>query len=246
MRATRPVRGALAGCAAQLAPALTSVAPLRRRTLPRLSGISTLPHIALTYDDGPDPASTPRFLDLLAEHAVAATFFLLGSHVAPNRRLVRDMSEAGHELAVHGWDHTCLAFKRPGVVTTELRLSRDVIEDLTGQRVSWFRPPYGVMTSEGLVAARRTGLRTVLWSAWGRDWSRRATPGSILTKVSRRLDAGGTVLLHDTDRTSAPGSWKRTLVASRRLLETLSEVGVEVGPLRDHWPETVGHRPPAR
>lgn len=221
---------------ADAAPALTSLAPLRRRTMPLLSGTSPLHHVAWTYDDGPDPVSTPRFLELLGRHGVSATFFLLGKHVRANAGLVREMSAAGHELAVHGWDHGCLALKRPGVLAGELRRTRDTIEDLTGDPVAWYRPPYGVLTAEGLLAARRTGLRTVLWSTWGRDWSRSATPESIAHKVTRVLRPGGTVLLHDTDRTSAPGSWRRTLVASHMLLEDLARQGVAVGALRDHWP----------
>ncbi len=243
-------RRLLAGAAlAHLAPALTSLAPLRRRALPGLAGQSPLPHVAWTYDDGPDPTSTPRFLDLLEGQGVTATFFLLGAHVGTNAGLVREMADAGHELAVHGWDHTCLAWKRPGVLTDELRRTRDAVQDLSGRRVDWFRPPYGVMTGEGLLAARRAGLRTVLWSAWGRDWTRSATPGSIAATVSRALRPGGTVLLHDTDRTSAPGSWQRTLAASDLLLEHLLGQGANVGPLRDHWPSPAATRiaePPDR
>jgi peptidoglycan/xylan/chitin deacetylase (PgdA/CDA1 family) len=221
---------------AQLAPAITSLAPLRRRTMPLLAGTSPLPHVAWTYDDGPDPRSTPLFLELLDRHGVSATFFLLGKHVEGNVGLVREMSAAGHELAVHGWDHGCLALKRPGVVTGELRRTREAIEDVTGSPVTWYRPPYGVLTAEGVLAARRTCLRSVLWSTWGRDWSASSTPASIARKVTRVLRPGGTVLLHDTDRTAAPGSWRNTLAASDLLLQDLARQGVAVGPLRDHWP----------
>jgi peptidoglycan/xylan/chitin deacetylase (PgdA/CDA1 family) len=217
-----------------LGPAATAIAPLRRRALPRLSGINGSDHIALTYDDGPDPASTPAFLRLLAAHDVLATFFLLGRFVAENPILVQEMSVAGHELAVHGWDHRCLAWKRPGTLTTELCRTRDLIRDLAGQQVRWYRPPYGVLTAEGMIAARRAGLQTVLWSSWGRDWRSRATPKSIVRTVVRPLRPGGTVLLHDTDRTSAPGSWRRTLAASDELLRRWSAEGVPTGTLTDH------------
>ncbi|WP_246456125.1 polysaccharide deacetylase family protein [Nocardioides mesophilus] len=205
---------------------------------PRLSGISGSDHIALTYDDGPDPASTPSFLEMLERQGVSATFFLLGEFVSQNRSLVAEMSAAGHELAVHGWDHQCLAWKPPGRLTDELRRTRHLVEDLTGIAVLWFRPPYGVATGRGLLAARRAGLRPVLWSAWGRDWSRRATPDSIATKVLAAVRPGGTVLLHDTDRTAAPGSWRGTLAASDVLLDRWHAQEVSVGPLREHWDTT--------
>ena len=226
-----------AGVAAglQLLPSLTSVAPLRRAALPRLAGTGQRRHVALTFDDGPDRVSTPRFLDLLADRGVTATFFLLGAYARSEPALVREMAAAGHELAVHGWEHDCVALLRPGRLSGQLARSREVVEDLTGRRVGYYRPPYGVMTAEGLYAAHRAGLETVLWSAWGVDWSRSATPESIVRTVDRSLRPGGTVLLHDTDRTSAPGSWRRTLGATRALLDQWAALEVPVGPLGEHW-----------
>jgi peptidoglycan/xylan/chitin deacetylase (PgdA/CDA1 family) len=219
----------------QAAPALTSIAPLRRVLMPRLSGRSNRHHIALSFDDGPDPASTPHFLDLLADHEVRATFFLLGAHAAREPGLVRDLADAGHELAVHGWTHECLALVPPRRLTAELTRTREVLEDTTGTAVRWYRPPYGVLTAAGVWAARRAGLQTVLWSAWGVDWSAGATPSTIVHRVSRAVRPGGTVLLHDTDRTSAPDSWRRTLVATATLLDRWRDDGIPVGPLHEHW-----------
>jgi peptidoglycan/xylan/chitin deacetylase (PgdA/CDA1 family) len=221
--------------AANLLPSVGCLTPLRRAVLPRLAGISQRHHIALTYDDGPDPHSTPRFLELLAARGVTATFFLLAAHAEREPLLVQEMAAAGHELAVHGWQHDCLALRRPGGLTRDLVRSRQVIEEVSGTRVRWYRPPYGVMTVEGLLAARRAGLQTVLWSAWGVDWSPRATPATIVDAVSRSAVPGGTVLLHDTDRTAAPGSWRRTLEATGTLLDRWSDQDVLVGPLREHW-----------
>lgn len=218
----------------QLLPALTTVAPLRRALLPRLAGSGQRRHVALTFDDGPDRVSTPRFLDLLAEREVTATFFLLGAYACREPVLVREMAAAGHELAVHGWEHDCIAMLRPGRLAGQLARSKDVVENLTGRPVAYYRPPYGVMTAESLYAARRAGLETVLWSAWGVDWSRGATPESIVRSVHRSLRPGGTVLLHDTDRTSAPGSWRRTLAATRLLLDRWDALEVPVGPLGQH------------
>jgi peptidoglycan/xylan/chitin deacetylase (PgdA/CDA1 family) len=219
----------------QAAPALTSIAPLRRLRVPWRSGCKNRHHIALSFDDGPDPASTPHFLDLLADHEVRATFFLLGAHAAREPGLVRDLADAGHEVAVHGWTHECLALVPPRRLTAELTRTREVLEDTTGAAVRWYRPPYGVLTAAGVWAARRAGLQTVLWSAWGVDWSAGATPSTIVHRVSRAVRPGGTVLLHDTDRTSAPDSWRRTLVATATLLDRWRADGIPVGPLHEHW-----------
>ena len=231
----RPLHAALGAGAAQWGPSITALAPLRRRLLPRLSGISSRGHVALTYDDGPDQASTPGFLALLDRYDVRATFFLLGAHVEEHAVLVKDLAARGHEVAVHGWDHGCLAAKRPGAVGGELRRTVELLESVTGERPRWYRPPYGVLTGEGLAAARGAGLRTVLWSAWGCDWFASATPESVAHRVSSALRPGGTVLLHDTDRTSAPGSWRTTLAASDLLLADWAARGLTVGPLREHW-----------
>ncbi len=125
--------------------------------------------------------------------------------------------------------------KRPGQLRREVRDTVELLTWLTGEPVRWYRPPYGVLTTEALVAARAAGLRTVLWTAWGRDWEAGATPARIVATVERRLAPGGTVLLHDTDRTSAPRSWERTLAASETLLTRWDRGDAVVGPLRDHW-----------
>jgi peptidoglycan/xylan/chitin deacetylase (PgdA/CDA1 family) len=123
----------------------------------------------------------------------------------------------------------------PGRLARELALTRDELEQTGGVPVRWYRPPYGVWTAAGVRAAGRADLETVLWTAWGRDWSARATPATIVARVSRTVRPGGTVLLHDTDRTSAPDSWRRTLAATASLLDRWQASGVAVGPLREHW-----------
>jgi peptidoglycan/xylan/chitin deacetylase (PgdA/CDA1 family) len=221
--------------AGNVLPSLGCITPLRRRFLPRLAGVGPRHHIALTFDDGPDRRTTPRFLDLLETRGVTATFFLLAAHAEQEPRLVREMVAAGHELALHGWKHDCLALRAPGGLAAELLKAREVVEDVSGTEIRWYRPPYGVMTGEGLYAARRAGLQTVLWSSWGVDWSRRSTPASITDTVSSSIRPGGTVLLHDTDRAAAPGSWRGTLEATAVLLERWADADVLVGPLREHW-----------
>jgi peptidoglycan/xylan/chitin deacetylase (PgdA/CDA1 family) len=213
---------------------VAAVGPLRRRVHPELAGISTSEHVALTYDDGPDPASTPAFLRLLDRTGHRATFFVLGEHVTRHRGLVREMADAGHELGVHGWTHRCVALEPRDRLREDVRRTVGVVEDLTGAPVRWYRPPYGVLTPAALAASRAAGLRTVLWSAWGRDWEGRATPSRIVTTIDRTLRPGGTVLLHDTDRTSAPGSWRHTLAASELLLTRWAVRGEPVGPLHEH------------
>jgi peptidoglycan-N-acetylglucosamine deacetylase len=229
----------MAGLGVAAAPSLVSIGPLRTLVLPlvapaELFGQSPRPRVALTFDDGPDPASTPGFLGLLGELGVTATFFVLGQHLG-DRALLREMASAGHEIGVHGWDHRPVACHGPRTLRDDLVRTRALIEDTTGRAVRWYRPPYGLCTAGSWWAARRAGLHTVLWTAWGRDWERRATPASVTERVTAQLRPGGTVLLHDSDRTSAPGSWRTTLVATDRLVQRWQSDGLEVGGLDSHW-----------
>jgi peptidoglycan/xylan/chitin deacetylase (PgdA/CDA1 family) len=240
MRASRTLVVAGGVAVAGGAPLLASIQPVRRALTPsvlpdRLSGISPEHHVALTFDDGPHPLSTPAFLELLAEHDVRATFFLLGRYAAESPDLVRRMADAGHEVAVHGWTHRCVAWLGTRRLLSDLRTTRAIIERSCGVTVRWYRPPYGVLTTPALVAARATGLTTVLWSDWGVDWRRGRTPQQVLGTLTRGLRPGGTVLLHDTDRTCAPGSWRTTLAATARLLDQLETQGIPAGPLAEHW-----------
>jgi peptidoglycan/xylan/chitin deacetylase (PgdA/CDA1 family) len=225
-----------AGLATHAAPALTAITPARRLLLPALSGVGPAGHIALTFDDGPDRVSTPRFLELLAATRIRATFFLLGSMLHRDPGLGREIVAAGHEVAVHGWAHRCLLWRSPGATYDDIARALDRIAAVTGEQPRWYRPPYGVLTTGALLACRRLDLRPRLWTAWGRDWEAGATPSSIVRTVARPLTGGGTVLLHDSDCTSAAGSWRRTLAALPRIVDWARERNLDLGPLRDHPP----------
>ena len=220
--------------AGHAAPALSAVDPLRRRALPRLAGKGRPGHVALTFDDGPDPASTPAFLEALDRLGWRATFFMLGDMATRHPGVAADVAAAGHEIALHGLEHTSHLRRPPARVADDLRRGRDAVTAATGQAPVWFRPPYGLLSTGTCLAARRLGLRTVLWTAWGRDWTAEATPGSVAAEVARGLGPGGTVLLHDSDCTSAPGAWRSALGALPRLADLFAAHHLSVGPLADH------------
>ncbi|SBT40030.1 polysaccharide deacetylase family protein [Micromonospora auratinigra] len=233
-RLGRRLAVALAVPALQLAPALTALPALRARLLPGLHGTGPPGRVALTFDDGPDPASTPRFLEVLAEHRVRATFFLLGTMLRRAPDLGRQLVDAGHEVAVHGWEHDNLLLRGPVATGRDLARTRALIAEVTGRTPRFFRPPYGVLTAAALLAARRSRLRPVLWSCWGRDWTRSATGDSVYDTVRAGLSGGGTILLHDSSCVAAPGAWRSALDALPRLLAECRRQGWTVGPLGSH------------
>jgi peptidoglycan/xylan/chitin deacetylase (PgdA/CDA1 family) len=225
---------AAAGAVAHAAPSVTSLGPVRATLWPRLTGIGDRGHVALTFDDGPDPASTPLFLAALDEADVKATFFLLGGMVQKAPWLAREIADAGHEVALHGWAHRAHVAVSPAQTFRDLRQGRDEVASAIGRAPEWYRPPYGVATAATFSACRKLGLRPVLWSAWGRDWTAKATPESVFQTVAKDLRGGGTVLLHDSDCTSKPESWRATLGALPLLLAHCAEEGWRVGPLGEH------------
>ncbi len=220
--------------AAHAAPFVSVVAPLRRRWLPGLSGTGAPTRVALTFDDGPDPASTPAFLDALDDLGWKATFFMLGSMVRRAPDLAAQVVSAGHEVAVHGDQHRNHLWRSPRDVFIDLERATTTIVEATGRQPVWFRPPYGGLSTGSLVAARRLGLRTVLWTTWGRDWRAQATPASVAADVGSHLRPGGTVLLHDSDCTSAPGAWRSALGSLPALSELFAAQCLQPAPLSDH------------
>src|SRR5438067_13020406 len=105
--------GAAGLAIAHAAPGLTAVAPVRRRLFPRLAGLGRPDHVALTFDDGPDPASTPLFLDELDRLGLRATFFMLGVNADVHRSVAAEVAAAGHEVAAHRYHHRSQLFSRP-------------------------------------------------------------------------------------------------------------------------------------
>jgi peptidoglycan-N-acetylglucosamine deacetylase len=222
--------------AAHAGPALTSSSAVRR-LLPALAGSGAPGHAALTFDDGPVPASTPAVLRALDRLGWHATFFMLGQEARRSPALAAEVAAAGHEVAVHGDDHRNLLYRGPAASLAGLRRARDTVAEATGVAPRWFRPPYGVLSGSALLGARQLGLRPVLWTAWGRDWEATATPATILAELDRGQLAGGTLLLHDF---AASGSWRATVAALPLLAELLDGYGLTVGPLAGH-----GLEPPA-
>ncbi|HET9732874.1 MAG TPA: polysaccharide deacetylase family protein [Acidimicrobiales bacterium] len=223
----------IGAAAANALPSVSALAPVRRLT-PALRGDGQPGHVALTFDDGPDPASTPQVLEALDGLGWKATFFMLGTMARKAPSLAAEVAAAGHEIAVHGDSHTWQILRGPWAVGPDLSRAADTVARATGHAPAWYRPPYGVLAASGLVASRRRRLPVVLWGAWGRDWEAEATPETVTDTVMNGLRGGETILLHDSDVTSAPGSWRSTVAALPLLAERLAARHLQVGPLAEH------------
>ena len=226
--------GAGAAAFVHLVPGVVAWRAARCRVLPRLSGVGSPGHVALTFDDGPDPESTPKILEVLHRLGWQATFFCLGSQVRRSPGLAEELVARGHEVAVHGDDHRSHLLRSPAATVADVIKARDCIEEVTGTTMRWFRPPYGGVALPSLLAARRSRLQMVLWTTWGVDWREDSTGETVARNVDRTFHPGATVLLHDSDITSAPGSWRSAVDALPRLAEKWADAGLEVGTLSDH------------
>ena len=189
--------------------------------------------VALTFDDGPHREGTSATLELLRDAGARATFFLVGEQVDRYPELAADIAAAGHEIGLHGYRHRLLLRRTVGGFGHDLDRGLDAIVSTTGQAPRCYRPPYGVFSAGALELVRQRGWQPVLWSKWGRDWTRRATPATIARNAVGGLAGGDIVLLHDADHYSAPGSWRKTVAALPRVLEAADGLGLRWVSLSD-------------
>ncbi|MDR3741104.1 MAG: polysaccharide deacetylase family protein [Terracidiphilus sp.] len=181
--------------------------------------------LALTFDDGPNPAWTPQLLDALAAHRVQATFFMLGKFAAEETELVKRVAAAGHLVGCHSWDHPNLARTGKAAIEEQLRRTKDTLEQIVGQEIRFFRPPYGARRPYALKAAREMGLVPVTWNAMTNDW---AEPDArrIAARLEGKIDRlerwwgrAANIVLHDGGHRMLGTNREPSVKAARLLLE---------------------------
>lgn len=179
--------------------------------------------LALTFDDGPNPAWTPRLLDILASNNVRATFFMLGSRAQAEPALARRIAEAGHLIGNHSWSHLNLALAAPGRVREELAAASQVLEQIAGAPVKYFRPPFGARRPYVLRTARDLGMIPVLWNAMTSDWSEPSTD-KIVERLTRKIDrlerrgSAANIVLHDGSHRDADANRGPSIAAAGQLI----------------------------
>jgi peptidoglycan-N-acetylglucosamine deacetylase len=224
--------GTAAGAIVHAGPALAPVVPGLGPALGIVRRQDGVEGVALTFDDGPHPQSTPIVLEILREANARATFFLVGEQVERRPALAAEIVAAGHRVELHCHRHRNVLRLTAGQFLEDAERAREAIEVASGQAVGDHRPPYGIYSAAALRACRRRGWRPVLWSKWGRDWRGRATAHSIAHHTTEGIGDGDIVLLHDADYYSAPGSWTRTAAALPIMLDELGSRGLKAVSLR--------------
>jgi peptidoglycan/xylan/chitin deacetylase (PgdA/CDA1 family) len=163
--------------------------------------------IALTFDDGPDPATTPAILDALRDHNLKATFFVIGARAKQHPELIERIVSEGHALGNHTYYHRDMTKLSPDLMLKELQDTQTVIDQALGghSRITLFRPPcgapYNTETDKLPVFQRfmqEQRMYPVMWNIDSRDWALEAQPNLIVDNLAQTTEGGGVVLLHDT------------------------------------------------
>jgi peptidoglycan-N-acetylglucosamine deacetylase len=180
----------------------------------RLPAASGEPSIAITIDDGPDPEITPRVLALLDEHRARATFFCVGERVTRHAALAREIVQRGHAIENHSQRHLHrFSLLGPRTLADEIARAQQAILTATGEVARFFRAPAGLRNPFLEPVLARANLRLVSWTRRGFD-TVSASPQGVLRRLTRRLQAGDILLLHD-------GHAARTASGSAVILEVL-------------------------
>lgn len=186
--------------------------------------------IALTYDDGPNPAATERLLEVLARHGVRATFFLIGGFVRQRPDLARAIAQAGHLIGNHTMTHPWLAWQPASRIREELAGCNAALEDAIGAPVHYFRPPHGARRPCVLRTARDLGLTTVQWNVTCFDWNPHP-PETILSHALRgirrnqRRSRASNILLHDGGHLALNAPRLASVEATDQLIARYKQAG---------------------
>ena len=232
--------GALASGAAFTA--FAAVAPGAQLFGPTLCHTTPPDKLALTFDDGPNPAITPQLLDLLDRHNAKATFFVIGKYVRESPALVKEIVARGHVLGNHTDSHPNLFFCGPQETQDELRRCTEAIHQAAWLAPHWFRPPFGFRSPWLGEIAHRQGMRTVMWTLLPGDWRNKsaewltARMQPIADHARKKLPPGsgygggllGDILcLHDGYHAASNADRTRTLAALQFWLPRWRDLGLE-------------------
>lgn len=202
---------------------------LGQETVCRVEGVAD--RFALTFDDGPSPRNTPRFLDVLAKHGARATFFVLSRHARRHAAIMRGVHEAGHEIGLHGRDHFPPALL-PGVALRhQVADALAAVGEACGHRPACYRAPFGWLTRPQARVIRKLGLVPVLGDVYPED-PHEKNPARIAQVTLARLRPGSIVILHDS---SVFGDAPRdaTLEAVERILVASAQSGLKSVSVRE-------------
>jgi len=170
-------------------------------------------HIHLTFDDGPDPASTPWLLELLEKENIKATFFLMGSKAGRFPDLVEAIRKQGHAIGNHTFNHHFMPLLSIKKMEYEIEKTNQEIQSVLQKQPVLFRPPFGILDHRGADILKEREMTPVYWSVVPGDW---APIGEqrVVSRVMKRLAPGTVLVLHEGHHIA-----KQTVNAAREIIK---------------------------
>ena len=159
-------------------------------------GDSKSKKIALTFDDGPNDTSLSKVLDLLKEEDIKASFFFIGKNILERKIEVERTYNEGHLVLNHSYTHSNFDTASQETVTSEIKKTNDIINEILGVVPTLYRPPYGVITENEKVAVKNLGMNIVLWNVDGEDWNTKRSLDYVVSTQEKETKNGSVVLMH--------------------------------------------------
>lgn len=168
---------------------------------------------ALTFDDGPDAAWTPKVLDILRDEGVRATFFALGAKASDNPDIVRRIVDEGHDLGNHTTAHRKILCRQGAESIEDIEGTNEILHRISGKRPTIFRAPHGFKAPRFARRLERLGLKQIPWTKgiWDTDGS---DASALLARFRRRFDDLEILLLHDGGGASLTSSDRSATVSA--------------------------------
>ncbi|OIJ14399.1 polysaccharide deacetylase [Anaerobacillus alkalilacustris] len=155
--------------------------------------------VVLTFDDGPS-RHLNTILNILKEKNVQAIFFWQSKLLYQERPWQRVIDE-GHMIASHAHNHKNLVKLTRGEQFRQINNSIRIIENVTGSKVGYFRPPFGQYNEDTMEILKEFELTPIMWEITSYDWENKHTPHKIVCNVVDHIIDGSIILLHELEQT---------------------------------------------
>ncbi|HEY9756624.1 MAG TPA: polysaccharide deacetylase family protein [Oculatellaceae cyanobacterium] len=188
------------------------------------NGTASSGTLYLTFDDGPNPNTTPGLLEILKEENVPATFFLIGQQIARHKELAVQMVQNGHQVGNHSYQHEFMPGMPLKRIQEEVDSTNSLLDEITNNSApKLFRPPYGILDNRTAQYLKQAGMSIVYWTIVPEDWQR-VGAARIVERVTKNLSAGSVIVLHEGSSIA-----EQTLTATREIIKRAKDRGYEFG-----------------
>ncbi len=182
--------------------------------------------VALSFDDGPNPAITPRVLEALGRYGIKAAFFVCGANVKRCPCILKQIDKEGHIVGNHTYSHSFL-LTLTGLALGETLKTQEMLRDILGKDMRFFRPPWGISNPFFIGRLKKMGFRIVPFDVIAYDWKKGVKAEDIVMRVKRYVKEGSIVLLHDGDETKEHADRMEVVKAIPGIVESLRALGYE-------------------